>query len=547
MRQSKKLLSAALVCGILAGASCYAPAAVWAADTQKPSAAAVKTGTEAQKTYDLTFHPEKGIRESKTYQNQQVDYYAYRNIVYVSKPKNVEYESMNLFVPAAYLEGKSVNGYTAQTAPIFLPNKVGGYMPGTADEPQEKDRMSGGPNAALVALSKGYVVAAPAIRGRTTQGADGAYVGKAPALIVDYKAAVRYLRHNQLRLPAGNTERIISNGTSAGGALSALLGATGNSKDYEAALKKIGAAEERDDIYASSDYCPITNLSHADMAYEWVFNGVNFYHQNKMPGGLPGMPGAYGMPQGAPKAAAASQKGAAAGRPENAPQETQSVQVMSKLEQETSDDLKKLFPAYVNSLGLKDPSGRLLTLDKKGQGSFADYIKSVYLASAQTALAAGQDLSGLDWLTIQNGKAVAMDLGKYAVYATRLKAAPAFDKLDGTSGENDEFGTSSNVPRHFTEYSLKHRTDKNGLAPAEDIKLLSPLAYIGKRGVTVAPHWRIRHGSVDRDTAIAIPAILALKLQNTGADVNFAAVWGKGHAGDYDLDQLFAWMDSICH
>ena len=29
MRQSKKLLSAALVCGILAGASCYAPAAVW--------------------------------------------------------------------------------------------------------------------------------------------------------------------------------------------------------------------------------------------------------------------------------------------------------------------------------------------------------------------------------------------------------------------------------------------------------------------------------------------------------------------------------------
>ena len=76
---------------------------------------------------------------------------------------------MNLFVPAAYLEGKSVNGYTAQTAPIFLPNKVGGYMPGTADEPQEKDRMSGGPNAALVALSKGYVVAAPAIRGRTTQ------------------------------------------------------------------------------------------------------------------------------------------------------------------------------------------------------------------------------------------------------------------------------------------------------------------------------------------------------------------------------------------
>ena len=69
----------------------------------------------------------------------------------------------------------------------------------------------------LVALSKGYVVAAPGARGRTTQAADGTYTGKAPALIVDMKAAVRYLRHNAGKLP-GDTEKIISNGTSAGGA-----------------------------------------------------------------------------------------------------------------------------------------------------------------------------------------------------------------------------------------------------------------------------------------------------------------------------------------
>ena len=97
-------------------------------------------------------------------------------------------------------------------------------MPGKIQAPSETNREGTGPNAVLYALSRGYVVAAPAIRGRTTTNSENTYVGKAPALIVDYKAAVRYLRHNRDRLPAGDTQRIIANGTSAGGALSALLG-----------------------------------------------------------------------------------------------------------------------------------------------------------------------------------------------------------------------------------------------------------------------------------------------------------------------------------
>lgn len=73
---------------------------------------------------------------------------------------------------------------------------------------------------------------------------------------MDYKAAVRYLRHNRDRLPAGDTQRIIANGTSAGGALSALLGATGNSDAYEPYLKEIGAAKERDDILRRASIVP---------------------------------------------------------------------------------------------------------------------------------------------------------------------------------------------------------------------------------------------------------------------------------------------------
>ena len=36
-------------------------------------------------------------------------------------------------------------------------------------------------------------------------------------------------------------------------------------------------------IFASSNYCPITNLEHADMAYEWMFNGVNSYYMALWP------------------------------------------------------------------------------------------------------------------------------------------------------------------------------------------------------------------------------------------------------------------------
>ena len=82
----------------------------------------------------------------------------------------------------------------------------------------------------MTALSKGYVVASVGARGRTLE-KDGKYTGKAPAAIIDLKAAVRYLHANDNVMP-GDAKKIISNGTSAGGALSALLGASGDSNDY---------------------------------------------------------------------------------------------------------------------------------------------------------------------------------------------------------------------------------------------------------------------------------------------------------------------------
>jgi hypothetical protein len=237
--------------------------------------------------------------QSAAVDGQSVQYRSYEGIVYVRRPVDATYQRMNVFVPAAYFAGTPVGGYDAKTAPIFLPNSVGGYMPARPGAPAV--RADGKPNAALLALLKGYVVAWPGARGRTLQDTSGRFTGKAPAVIVDLKAAVRYLRLNDARMP-GDAEKIVSNGTSAGGAVSALLGASGNHPDFEPLLTAVGAAEARDDVFAVSAYCPITDLDHADMAYERQFLGV---HDVARVAGRPpvGVPGG-GRPPGAtpPKA-----------------------------------------------------------------------------------------------------------------------------------------------------------------------------------------------------------------------------------------------------
>ena len=486
--------------------------------------------------YDLSFDASLGVEKTLNCEGCSVKFIAYENIVYVRNPANVEQQRLSIYIPAEYLTGGTINGYTAKTAPIFMPNGVGGYMPGEILSPQEKSR-GGGANASLVALSRGLVVVSPAIRGRTTV-TDGVYIGKAPALIVDYKAAVRYLRFNRNRIPAGDTEKIISNGTSAGGALSAALGSMGNAPEFESYLQEIGAADERDDIFASSDYCPITNLENADKAYEWIFYGENKYYpamwqlQDLKARGKLNNPNLK-ISDAPPDADSA-----------NNPVGVKNAVDMTKEEIKISKKLRDAFPSYVNSLNLRDEHGKLLTLDKNGNGTFKEFIKRKYIESAQDALDSGKDLSETNWITIKNGRVVDVDLKKYPAAATRMKSAPAFDKMDLSSAENDEFGTKNNQPRHFSEIIYKNSGGE--MADAEQIQIMNPLNFIGREDVTVARHFRIRHGAADRDTSLAIPAILALTLQNNGVDVDFFSPWGIGHSGDYDLDKLFNWIDNIC-
>ena len=461
----------------------------------------------------LVFDPEIRTDAIELPTGKKVNFTAYEKMFFVSDVEDSTYQYMNVYVP----EGAT------EKSPIFLRTYVGGYMASEAAAPQAGD-------ASGRALSEGFVVAIPGSRGRNSK-VGGKYTGKAPAAILDLKAAIRYLRRFDAELP-GNTGRIITDGTSAGGAMSSLMGATGNHPAYEPLLEAMGAAKERDDVFASVCYCPITDLDHADMAYEWLYGSTD----SRLDG--------------------------------------------SEEQKAVSAELAAQFPAYLEGLNLQKPDGTPLSAD-----NYLDYIKELLIESAQKAKNAGADISeslGFSFSSESMGRFAApvnggqpgghpqefkmplrpmtgghspkageyitgLDMSVYLNYVVStqpLKDVPAFDALgilgSSGSGENDEFADSN-----FTEYSAA----KNGITLSDEIKtnayLLNPMNFIRDTKADTAPHWYIRHGSRDRDTSFPVPVNLATLLQNEGYDVDFLLAWNRSHSGDYALDDLFQWIESI--
>ena len=156
----------------------------------------------------LTFDPSRYTEGSFIdTEGKTVKYRAYEGIVYVADPVDVSHQSMNIYVPEAYFNGENIGNYNSETAPVFFPNGVGGYMPAepaVIDEQKFGGTQEGEITLTTIqaAIAHGYVAAVPGSRGRTTQNEEGNYTGKAPAAIVDLKAAVSYLRYNDDLIPA---------------------------------------------------------------------------------------------------------------------------------------------------------------------------------------------------------------------------------------------------------------------------------------------------------------------------------------------------------
>ncbi|MFJ2957583.1 subtype B tannase [Streptomyces sp. NPDC087270] len=474
--------------------------------------------------------------------DKEVVYHFYKPRDYVTNPSDGTHQSLVVSVPVA-IDGEAVD---ATRAPIVLANVVGAYMPSTVADAvgvgqavMEMGDLGGGPggggpggsptppgsgtggpgggapgggtgaingmvNLAKLAVAAGYVAVEPGTRGRSLTTSDGTYYGTAPAVIVDLKAAVRYVKFNKGRIP-GDTERIISTGTSAGGAVSALLGASGDSPIYHKYLKELGAAEASDAVFGTGTWCPITDLEHADGAYEWIWGG-------------------------------------------NVTQGTGEV-----VDQGVSRALQSRFAEYQASLKVRGLKG----FGPLTARNYDQYLLETYLQpSATRYLSALSDsdrtayLASNAFITWSGGKATFTWADYLTHVGARKKTAPAFDAFDLSAGENNEFGAGTTESRHFTEYGL--RNDTTGVTGKrldsdipEVLDLMNPMYHIERHNPGRSRHWWIRVGTNDSDTSPTVSANLAAALDNLGDDVNHLYYWDQGHATNIDPGDFIAWVAEI--
>jgi hypothetical protein len=379
------------------------------------------------------------------------------------------------------------------------------------------------------------------------QDEDGNYIAHAPAQVVDVKAAIRYLRHNDAAM-AGTCDRIIITGTSGGGALGVAIAASGNSPDYYSDLYELGAAGVtyhahrhsgtyfstlRDDVFGTVLYCAITDLDHMDAAYEWMYNATR-------------------MELG-----------------------TYSAEQMA-----ASDWLKKNYVPYFNRLGLRDENKKRLTAPH-----FRDAIKVIvekeieeaYVEIGQTQMDA--DINALSykdssWYSLDaNGKAT-VDMDKYLYFVVMnraLKGVPASDNVGSPLpfippySESTLAGTTSQEYSNFAEWSWNNNAlpgdgvgyDDTGLlwrhfihtdagkAVLLQMKMINPMPYLlSDTDGDSAPYWYFRHGMLDRDTSFAVEVALYYAVLNAYdvPNVNFELAWLKPHSGDYDVPEAYEWV-----
>ena len=260
--------------------------------------------------------------------NADDDVYYQIGIPYCASPADESYETLAVFVPGTYLNG-SDNGDGTWSCTLSDAS-LNGYTAATAPIVMPINTPGYSAMAALTDYSGSVVSYTDAGFVYVHAGCRGRDAG-APAGVTDLKAAVRFLRFCDDSMP-GDAERIFTFGMSGGGAQSALMGVTGDSELYTPYLEQIGAVMDQSDaVYGSMCWCPITNLDTADESYEWMMGCTR--------SGL------------------------------------------SDEEQAISDALANAWADYVNSAGIKDRDGTILTLTQSENGiwqsgSYYELVKS---------------------------------------------------------------------------------------------------------------------------------------------------------------------------
>lgn len=476
----------------------------------------------------------------------------------------------------------TVNGYTWRTAPIVIPVNTPGY---TAQSPPASYSFNGISDY----ITAGFVYVSPGLRGRDN-GYDSSgnliYSGGAPWGVTDLKAAVRYLRYNRNRLP-GSTDRIFTFGMSGGGAQSAVMGASGDSALYYPYLNSIGAAMNdtgggsiSDAIFGAMCWCPITSLDYADEAYEWnmgqyVHSGTraNTTWTSALSGDLAGVFGEYittlHLKDDNGTALVLERSGTGIYT-----SGTYYDYLLATIDGSLNDFLQDTTFPYTASSGGSMPGGGFGGgapagmpsggTPPGGSGARSRQAASVTYTTPQEYIDALN--SDEQWIVYDNRTNTAK-ITSIEAFVMHLKnpskSVPAFDDLNRSQAENNLFGNDASESLHFdgtvadlvqknagkyssysgwdSSFAAAYAADLtakdrlgNGIQYRQDA--YNPMYYlVGRYGgfntSRPAPHWRIRTGIEQGDTALTVETNLALALRqyNGVQDVDFETVWGQGH------------------
>jgi hypothetical protein len=405
-------------------------------------------------------------------------------------------------------------------------------------------------------IEQGMIYVTAGARSRDADDENGVPSGKAPTQMVDLKSGIIELRANSDVIP-GDKDRIISIGTSGGGQMSSILGASGNMPEYYAYMYESGvlgvsknadgsySSVYPDNIYGAQLYCPIADLEDADLAYAWWWVD------------LADLGGVY--------------RG-----------------TLTDFDRRLQELEADAFVEYLNSLHLTDAAGTALTLDGLRSGSYYDAILQNISDALNAAVSAGlvdpsaEYPDSSDWLVLNgDGTWSVTDMAGFMVGTglvnNRNKAIPGFDPLD-KSAENDAFGPADEDAVHFSRsvatilsdhydelsaldgfdaelvdsYIGEALTGEHADLIAEQANLLNAteimLGYDGHRAVDPAPYWRDRSGTADQHTSFSVGYNILLAAQSLGAKVDYHLVWAMGHGSNEGTSTgtFIDWINEIC-
>ena len=510
--------------------------------------------------------------------------------VYVTNPAATDYENLSIYVPGAYLTATAnsdgttytakinrkgtVGQYSGHTAPIVIPVNTPGYA-------QQAPATSYSYTSVSEYLEAGLIYVWPGLRGRDSSTSTRS--DAAPWGVTDLKAAIRFLRYNRGVLP-GSTDDIVLFGMSGGGAQDTVAGTSGDSPLFDPYLRTIGAAMEdahgrplSDAVAGVMAWCPITDLAEANLSYEW--NMGQFASTSTRASTTWTSAYSKDLAKAWPKYLNRLGLRDEHGRRLELTESSNGTYlsgsyydhligvITSSLNDFLSDNT---FPYTITTQG--GPPGSGQTGTSTTYETVADYIAHLntdstwvtYDATTNTAT-----VSGLE--------------GFVNSQKTANKPVGAFDGYSRGQGENSVFAMGLNAPSHFapltrdvikanettyatysdwnsaygsaaydSDFAQKDSVGKDILWRGDaynPLYFLSP-AFDGYRRSRVAPHWRIRTGIMQGDTANTTEINVQLALLNYGVrDVDFATVWAMAHTmaertGDATAN-FISWVESV--